>query len=280
MVLITGHRGRLGIRIARHLAEVGHAVRGFDLAESGDVRDADAVLAAARGVDAIVHIAGIAGDRAAAPAGIMAANLLGTWNVLLAAQSNSVPRVVYFSSGKALGMLERDPQYLPVDDDHPGRPSLPYALSKWLAEEMCQAFSERTGVDTYCLRPVQVFDAATYAQAGASPEWRPNAAGCWHMGVHVDVRDVATAAAAALTCRIRGHHRLLLCASDIAARRPTLELVSQWLPNVDWRGGNEYVADPYRALVDTSRARRILGWMPHHRWPGRASDVASEVLAE
>ena len=77
------------------------------------------------------------------------------------------------SSGKALGLLERDPDYLPVDDDHRGLPTLPYALSKWLAEEMCAAFTARTGIETLCLRPVQVFDAESYAAARASPTWRP-----------------------------------------------------------------------------------------------------------
>jgi UDP-glucose 4-epimerase len=278
IVLVTGHRGRLGAAIARNLEAGGYQVRGFDLADGSDVRDSEALERAVRGVSAVVHVAGIAGDRTGEPAEIMAVNLLGTWNVLLAAEAQGISRVVYLSSGKALGMLERDPDYLPVDDAHRGLPSLPYALSKWLAEEMCAAFTARSGIDTLCLRPVQVFDETTYAAAVAAPAWRPGSKGCWNMGVHIDVRDVASAARAALECSARGHHRLLLCAVDIAAHRPTLELVAEVLPEVPWRGGAAYASEPYRSLVDTSAAQRVLGWSPRHTWPGRrSSDVAHQI---
>jgi len=268
IVLLTGHCGRLGLVISEHLRSLGHEVRGFDLAEGGDVLDAAAVKEAARGAAAVVHVAGIAGDRPARPEAIMAANLLGTWHVLLAAEAAGVQRVVYLSSGKALGLLERDPDYLPVDDDHRGLPSRPYALSKWLAEEMCAAFSASTAIQTICLRPVQVFDAESYA-ATADRTWRASDGQHWHLGVHIDVRDVATACAAALACTASQHERLLLSATDIAAHEPTRELVSKYLPEVEWRGGPEYDQEPYRSLVDIRRAQRVLGWTPRHTWPGR-----------
>jgi nucleoside-diphosphate-sugar epimerase len=276
IVLLTGHRGRLGSVIGEHLRSGGHEIRGFDLAEGGDVLDAAAVDRAARGVDAIVHVAGIAGDRPAPPDRVMSVNLLGTWHMLLAAEAARVRRVVYLSSGKALGLLERDPDYLPVDDEHRGLPGLPYALSKWLAEEMCAAFTTRTGVETLCLRPVQVFDAKGYRAAAHQPDWRPDTGSAWHLGVHIDVRDVASACAAALSCPKAGHQRLLLCAPDIAGLRPTRELVATYLPRVEWRGGTEYESDPYRSLVDIRRAQRVLGWTPRHSWPGRTEGPRNE----
>jgi nucleoside-diphosphate-sugar epimerase len=270
IVLLTGHCGRLGSVIGENLRSLGHEIRGFDLTDGGDVRDAAAVDRATRGVEVIVHVAGIAGDRPGTPESVMSVNVLGTWHVLLAAEAARVPRVVYLSSGKALGLLERDPDYLPVDDDHRGLPSLPYALSKWLAEEMCEAFTARTGIETLCLRPVQVFDAEGYRAAAHKPDWQPDRGGSpWHLGVHVDARDVATACAAALSCPKVGHQRLLLSAPDIASSRQTRELVATYLPRVEWRGGAEYESDPYRSLVDIRRAQRVLGWSPRHRWPGR-----------
>lgn len=273
IVLLTGHRGRVGSVIGEHLRSAGHAIRGFDLAEGGDILDAHAVRDAARDVEAIVHVAGVAGDRPARPDAIVATNVLGTWHVLLAAESAHVHRVVYLSSGKALGLIERDPDYLPVDDDHRGLPTLPYALSKWLSEEMCAAFTARTGIETLCLRPVQVFDAESYAAAGRQPDWQPGAGSCWHLGVHIDARDVATACAAALTCPPFGHQRVLLSAPDIASSRPTRELVAAYLPHVEWRGGPEYDSDPYRSLIDVRCAQRVLGWTPRYSWPGRADGI-------
>jgi len=273
IILLTGSRGRLGPAVAEALSAAGHEVREFDLAEGLDVRDADAVRRVARGVDLIVHAAGLADDRGGAAADIMSINLLGTWNVLLAAEQEGIRRVVYFSSGKSIGMLEREPDYLPVDDRHRGLPGRPYGLAKWLSEEMCQAFTKRTGVDTICLRPVAVFDQEGYARSLNSPP-RPSAPGSvWHLGVHIDLRDVATATVAAVNTEFRGHVRLLLCAADIADRRPTLELVATHLKHVPWRGGPEFERDPYRSLVDVSHAERVLGFHPQYGWPGRSSGL-------
>lgn len=269
-LLLTGHLGRLGRAIAPRLAADGHRVRGFDLAEGGDIRDAAALARAAEGMDAIVHAAGLADDRNGAPAEVMAVDLAGAWNALLAAEAAGCKRVIHFSSGKALGMLERDPDYLPIDDDHRGLPGRAYGLAKWLSEEMCQAFTARTGIATLCLRPVAVFDAAGYARAIAAADAPRPPGAPWHLGVHIDLRDVADATAAALACPSPGHIRLLLAAADIAATRPTLELVEKYLPHVPWRGGAEYRAEPWRSLVDIGRAERVLGWKPRHLWPGRA----------
>lgn len=269
-VLVTGQRGRLGSVVAKRLEAVGHAVSGFDARDGRDVRDAAALRRAAAGAAAVVHLAGLPDDANAPPDEVMAVSLLGTWNVLLAARAAGVERVVCFSSGKALGMLERPPAYLPVDDDHPGLPSRPYGLAKWLAEEMCEACTRETGIATICLRPVAVLTPDDPAPRDPPPG-RP-----WHLGVWVDVRDVADATAAALTCPHPGHARLLLCADDVAADRPTLELVAEHLPDVEWRGGPEYDREPQRALVDCSRAREVLGWRPRRRWAQRRTSITDE----
>ncbi len=275
-ILVTGHRGRLGPPILAALAAAGHRVHGFDLAAGDDILDAAAVQRAARGMDAIVHGAGLVEDRDSPAAATLQVNLAGTGNVLVAAAAEGVRRVVHLSSGKALGLVERAPDYLPLDDAHRGLPGRPYGLSKWLSEEMCQAFSARTGLETLCLRPVAVLDAAAYAEAlraPAAPVPRGAGGGAWHLGVHLDSRDFAAAVAAAVACAMDGlapkHARLLLCAADIADTRPTLDLVAEHAPHIPWRGGAEYRREPFRALVDITNARTILGWAPRHGWPAR-----------
>jgi UDP-glucose 4-epimerase len=269
-VLLTGHRGRLGPSIEQRLIADGHVVRGFDLIDGNDIMNAAAVARAAGDIEAVVHVAGIAGDRHATPAEVMAVHLIGTANVLFAAETCGVGRVVYISSGRSLGMLERDPDYLPLDDDHRGLPSQPYALAKWLAEEMCAAFTHRTKIETICLRPVAVFSDADYERAIGAIE-QPKS-GHWHLGVHLHEDDLADAVAAAVRCQVSGHIRMLLCAADIADRRPTLDLIAAKLPHVPWHGGEEFYDEPYRALIDISRARAVLGWQPRHTWPGRAAE--------
>jgi nucleoside-diphosphate-sugar epimerase len=267
-VLLTGDLGRIGRTVRACLQADGHEVGGFDAARGEDVRDATAVRAATRGREAVVHLAGLADDRAGTPEEIMAVNLVGTWNVLVAAAGEGVSRVIYASSGKALGLLERDPSYLPVDDAHPGLPSRPYGLSKWLAEQMCESITNETGMVTVCLRPVLVLDDEGWSTLGGGDELPPGRGRSWHLGVFVDLDDVVDAVAAALVCPERGHVRALLCAEEIGARRPTVELVAEHLPNVRWRDGEPYPPDSRRALVDCAVARTVIGWRPRRGWAG------------
>ena len=90
----------------------------------------------------------------------------------------------------------------------------------------------------------------------------------WALGVHINVLDLAEAVAAAVRCTAPVHSRLLLCAADIASAQPTSELVAERVPHIPWRGGQEYEADPFRALVDISKAQQILNWRPVHTLAG------------
>jgi len=279
-VLVTGHRGNVGAPVARYLADLGHDVVGFDLAGGDDLLDPGQVTWAAAGCRAVVHLAALANDAAGRPEQIMAVNVLGTWHTLLAAGAAGADRVVHFSSAQVFGTAEgeRRPDYFPLDDAHPRRATRPYGLSKCLAEDLCRGFTARTGIASVSLRPVWVWDPGQYqrieAQWHAEPgsEWVPY----WEYGAFVDVRDVATAVGLALTVPLTGHHRAVLCAADIAATRPSLDLVAQLAPDVPVHDPARYRADPWRALVDCSAARAILGWQPSYRWSGRGRIEAGD----
>jgi UDP-glucose 4-epimerase len=272
-ILVTGHRGKVGASVAEHLGNAGHTVVGFDVAEDADLLDLAAVKRAATGCTAIFHLGALAHDNAGSPEQIMAVNVLGTWHVLVAAEAAETQRVIHFSSVQALGIAEgeRRPDYFPVDDDHPRRASRPYGLSKRVAEDLCEAFTARTAIPTVSLRPVSVWVPADYArveeQRKAEPrsEWEP----FWEYGAFVDVRDVATAVESALEAPLSGHHRALLCAADISASAPSLELAGRLAPCVPVRDPERYTADPWRALFDCSAAEAVLGWRPRYRWSER-----------
>lgn len=273
-VLVTGNRGKIGAFVERRLVEEGWKVVGFDLEDGHDVTDAAAVRTAARGCNAAVHLAAIPNDRLAPPEEIMRVNVLGVWHVLLAAREEGMERVVFFSSGQVLGVAQGHgvPDYLPLGDEYPSRGIQPYALSKRVGEELCAATTAMAGVATVCLRPVGVFGPGDYEgrrerwREQPDSEWTPY----WEYGAFVDVRDVASACLASLSCADPGHARLLLCAADISASAPSRELAERLLPSVPWRGGPEFEVDPWRALIDCSRADRVLGWRPEHRWATRA----------
>jgi nucleoside-diphosphate-sugar epimerase len=254
-ILVTGHRGTVGVPVAGHLERLGHEVVGFDCMDGVDLLNLDEVRQAAAGCAAVVHLAALAHDTAGDPEQIMAVNVLGTWHVLLAAEAAGVSRVIHFSSAQVFGVCEgeRLPDYFPVDDAHPRRAMRAYGLSKCLGEDLCGGFTARTGIASVSLRPVWVWDPGQYqrieTQRRSQPrsEWEP----FWEYGAFVDVRDVATAVEQALTVPLTGHHRALLCAADISATAPSLDLAARLAPDVP-------VTDPapYFPVKSTCRSPR------------------------
>ena len=101
----------LSRRGARDNLEWLRAQHGFDAVRLivADVRDADALAAAARGQEAIIHLAGQVAVTTAVddPRGDFEANALGTFNALEAARlSGSAPIFLYASTNKVYGGME------------------------------------------------------------------------------------------------------------------------------------------------------------------------------
>jgi UDP-glucose 4-epimerase len=277
-ILLTGHRGKVGVTVAAALGRLGHDVVGYDRADGDDLLDPAAVRRAAAGCGAVVHAGAIAHDSLGSPEDIMAVNVLGTWHVLLAAEAAGVGRVVCFSSAQVFGAAEgeRLPDYFPVDDAHPRRAMRPYGLSKCLAEDLCAGFTARTGIPTVALRPVWVWDPGMYQRiearwhADPASEWTPT----WEYGQFVDVRDVASAVRLALLVPLDGHHRVLLCASDSAASHPSLDMAVRFTRPVPVRDAARFRRAPWRSLFDCSAAARLLGWEPRYSWSARGHGEA------
>jgi 2-alkyl-3-oxoalkanoate reductase len=108
-VLVTGGGGFLGQALCAGLAASGHVVVSFNRGRypaldalgvaqrQGDLADAAAVLAAARGCDAIFHNAAKAGAWGR-HASFYRANVVGTGNVLAACRAQGIGRLVYTST--------------------------------------------------------------------------------------------------------------------------------------------------------------------------------------
>lgn len=203
-VLVTGSSGQVGRAVLASLEASGWTAWKFDLETGSDLRDEAAVLTAVEGCSAIVHAGALAHDSAGSPADIVATNVLGTWHVLLAAERHRVDKVVYFSSAQVFGCAEGEgtPMYLPVDDKHPLRASRPYGMSKRLAEDMCAAFTHRTGITTIVFRPVMIVDDDGLALRSDREA---------EVGAFVHVDDVADATLRAIGANLSGHHRMILC---------------------------------------------------------------------
>ena len=263
-VLVTGSAGRVGRYVVPALMEAGHDVFAFDLVTGGDVRDADAVAAVVREVDAIVHLAAVAGGVEGGHAELLATNVAGTSNLLGAAVGTSVRRFVYASSVNALGVFMglRAPDYLPIDDDHPCYGTSPYGVSKLLGEEVCDLATRTAGLSTICLRIPRVIEPGQYSASSA----RYAEGHGWEYGAFIDARDIGRAVLRAVDASFEGHARVLVGSSDTMGVTPPIQVADRLFPLVPWTSRVEFEADPWRSLVRTDRAQLLLGWSPAHTW--------------
>jgi uronate dehydrogenase len=123
-LLLTGAAGGLGTLMRELLPAYGYELRLLDIlpvegapdAITADLADRAALREAVRGVDAIIHLAGISLE---APfEKILRANIEGTYHLYEAAREEGVPRIVFASSNHAVGFTPRpvgDDPLIPVD---------------------------------------------------------------------------------------------------------------------------------------------------------------------
>lgn len=152
---MTGAAGRVG-RIVVPRLRTAWQLRLLDVARAdelpgewvtGSVADAETMIEACRGVDAVLHLAGIAvedtWDR------LMEVNVGGTRTVLDAARVAGVRRVVLASSVHVVGFW---PAGKPVPADCPPRPDTFYGVSKAAVEALGSLHHSRFGLDVICVR--------------------------------------------------------------------------------------------------------------------------------
>ncbi|MGW1431822.1 NAD-dependent epimerase/dehydratase family protein [Streptomyces sp. NPDC002431] len=158
-VLLTGAAGGLGTLMRGLLPGYGYTLRLFDAvpvegepdAVTADLGDREAVREAVRGVDAIIHLAGISLESSFDR--ILRANIEGTYHLYEAAREEGVRRVVFASSNHVVGYTPRPlPGDPPVRTDAPRRPDTFYGLSKSFGEDLAQLYWDRHGLETVSVR--------------------------------------------------------------------------------------------------------------------------------
>ncbi len=267
-VFMTGNRGFIGQIVEKELLSSGFQVKGYDIEDDQDVLDYGKLEQEMSGCKLVIHLASIETEHEIET---MDVNLLGTWNVLQIAKRNNVQKIVYISSVDALGVFQGEgiPKYLPLDDDYPCHPRATYSISKLLSEEMCYHYFRATGTSIIILRPPGVWNKETYSeiktyrQIRPEYEWDPY----WEYGAFIDVRDLSKAIVLSLDGEIKGFHKHLIASDDITTSGMTsMELVHKLMPQVEWRGNDEYVKEPYKSLLNTNAIKKLLKWSPKYSW--------------
>ncbi|MBP2143465.1 UDP-glucose 4-epimerase [Methanococcus voltae] len=91
-------------------------------------------------------------------------NIMGILNLLEAMRKNDITKIVFSSSCAIYG----NPQYLPIDENHPLKALSPYGLSKITGENYIKLYSELYGIDYTILRYANVYGERQdpYGEAG------------------------------------------------------------------------------------------------------------------
>ncbi len=245
-ILVTGSTGFIGSQLCRALVEQGHRVLAFHRASSslrglegipgcheqpalsevagclehviGDLNQADTLAAALQGVEVVFHTAGLTNPGAQA-ARLYNVNVEGTRNLLQAAQSAGVRRVVHTSSVSALGVPLTG--VLPVDENHAWNfppQNWPYGYSKYLAEMEVQK-AVAAGLDVVIVNPSivagagDIYNGPRSIVARAARRQVPFAVEGGLNVVHI--ADVITGHIAAMQKGRRGE-RYLLCGQNLS----------------------------------------------------------------
>jgi UDP-glucose 4-epimerase len=195
-ILLTGGTGYIGSHSAVVLVKAGHNVVLFDnLSNSqkdvvgrlqqitgkaipfaeGDVRDTSFLSKTLKDyrIDAVIHFAGFkaVGESVEKPIEYFDNNVSGTISLLKAMQENQVKTLVFSSSATVYG----EPQYLPIDENHPTSSTNPYGRTKLHIEEMLQdVFATDGSFGVVCLRYFNPVGAHESGLIGENPNGTPN----------------------------------------------------------------------------------------------------------
>ncbi len=199
-ILLTGGAGYIGSHTAVVLAQAGHKVVLLDnfcnsspevierlekILQSSlqspfafieaDVRDTEKLkqVLVEHQIDAVIHFAGLkaVGESVTKPIEYYANNIQGTISLLQAMSSANVKKLVFSSSATVYG----DPQYLPIDEDHPLKATNPYGRSKLHIEEILSDVARSDAAwRIICLRYFNPVGAHESGLIGENPRGMPN----------------------------------------------------------------------------------------------------------
>jgi nucleoside-diphosphate-sugar epimerase len=265
-IVVTGGSGRLGQFVVRELFTHAHQVSALDAVKPrecpaptyvADLAKIDSLFDHFKNADAVIHLArqrfpytesgfnaatqrwefaDVAGDAAR-----FNANVAMTNNVVTAAEAAGVKKLVVGSSLAIYGLYYPltmlQPDYLPIDEAHPLRPQDPYGLSKVVGEKLCEAASQRSGMQIASLRFSGIY-TEEHRSLLAQRKTNPIIRGTGALWSYLDVRDAAHACRLAIEKDFAGHQAFNICAPDTIMDLPTRELAQRYLPKgVELRAG-------------------------------------------
>ena len=173
-VVITGGSGFIGSHLSDKLIKLGHEVIIIDNLSNGrlnniehlldnknfkfhelDIINLEDIRPIFKDVDWVFHLAGI-GDIVPSienPKQYYDCNVTGTFNVLESSRAVGVKKIIYAASSTCYGI----PDNYPTAETADIRPQFPYALTKYMGEELIMHWSQTYNIPAISLRLFNVY---------------------------------------------------------------------------------------------------------------------------
>ncbi len=190
MLLITGGAGYIGSHAVIDFLEAGYDILIFDNLEvghieiintlkkignvkfeKGDLRNLADVQKLFNNykIDGVIHFAAYAlvEESVKNPSKYYENNVVGTLNLLNTMIKNDVKKIVFSSTCATYG----EPNYVPIDENHPQNPINPYGTSKLMVEKILDDYDKAYDLKSIKLRYFNVVGADSKCRIG---EWHDN----------------------------------------------------------------------------------------------------------
>ena len=120
-----------------------------------DIRDRESLRSAFGGIDWVFHLAALADivPSIEKPGEYFNTNVNGTFNVLECAREHGIKRLVYAASSSSYGI----PDLYPTAETAPLRPRYPYALTKYMGEQLVLHWAQTYKLPALSLRLFNVY---------------------------------------------------------------------------------------------------------------------------
>ena len=183
MILVTGGAGYIGSHCVLALSQAGEDVLIFDNLSTGHIEtveklgvdfvqgdlknpaDINAVFENYK-IDAVVHFVAFSqvGESVKEPYKYFQNNVCGSLNLLDAMIKHDCKKIVFSSTAAVYG----EPDYTPIDENHPKKPINPYGETKLTVEMIMDDFDKAYGLKSVRLRYFNVVGAES---SGLIGEW-------------------------------------------------------------------------------------------------------------
>tara|TARA_Y100001933_G_scaffold220220_1_gene229364 strand:+ start:348 stop:1349 length:1002 start_codon:yes stop_codon:yes gene_type:complete len=308
-ILVVGGAGYIGSHMVKQLNRSGHEVIVLDNLTTGlrslarygklvvgDLGDAALLERLFREYefDGVMHFAAssLVGESVSDPSKYYRNNVASTITLLDAMVRNGVKHFIFSSTAATFG----EPEYTPIDEDHPQAPINPYGASKLMVERILKDYADAYGLNSVSLRYFNACGADPEGELGEchDPETHliplvlqaasgrrksitvfgrdyPTEDGtCIRDYIHIE--DLCSAHALALEALVSGEKRGAVAynlgnGSGYSVQSvidAALQVVSKTGHSLVVEEGQRRPGDPAVLVADARRARAELGWCPQY----------------